>query len=151
MYAGVPRIASACDGVVSVAATGSASAPDRVARPKSSTLSLAVVRQADVARLEVTVHDAGGVGRGHGVAELERHGGDFVGRQAPRSSRCESDSPSTYSITMWVVSPRLDHVVDGGDVRVVERRGRSGLAQQRLARAGALERASERLLSATRR
>ncbi len=54
----------------------------------------------------------------------------------PRCRRADSVSPSTYSKTTMTLPVDVEHVVHGGDVRMIERGGGARLAHQALAAFG---------------
>ena len=115
-------------------------------------LGLAARRDHDVGRLDVAVDDAGVVGSGEPACDLRAEGDDALDRQRPALDVLlerlalvaghDDEHPAVDGLV---------DVVDGADVRVVERRGGLGFLTKRRVASGSRVIPGGRNFSATRR
>jgi hypothetical protein len=89
-------------------------------------LDIAVSTQKHVLRLDVAMHDAGGVGRRQRLRELHAEVDDRRNRRAAARQRGER-LPLDEFHRQEAATLELPYLVDGDDVRMVEGRGRAGL------------------------
>ena len=102
-----------------------------LASPKSRILITTLVGHHDVAGLEIAMDDAGRVGGGERIGDLDAVAQRIGQRAALRSeSVCRAFAASTSSIAMILGPVGRPDVVDGDDVRVIERRGELGFLHE---------------------
>src|SRR5687767_9317887 len=98
------------------------------ASPKSSTLTNPSRPEHHVLRLDVAMSDAAGVGRGQGGGDLDDDLEDFADREVPGREALPQRLPlHVLHRDVVLAVARLAERQDSADVRMVQRRGSSGL------------------------
>jgi hypothetical protein len=112
----------------------------KAGQPEIEHLHQAVVPDHDVLRLDVAVRDADGVRGAQRTGHLPTDLGDGVHRQPLREQRAQRTTGDELLDDVGVARVRRADLVDDDDVRMVQGRRRTGLAQETLPRIALLRR-----------